>query len=247
LLKIAICDDEVEVLHTFSSRIKAAFSALELNVSVEAFSSVSFLVKQMENISFDVLFLDIEMPEMDGVDFGVSLRALGSEACIIFISNREERVYDTFKVDPVRFIRKSRFHEEIDEAAKAILFWWEKRKNRFLVIPSQGQINTFLIDDIIYVECFNKVQSIVTRTQSKTIRATLRELEDKLLDHGFICPHKGYLVNYKFIDSIESIGIILRNGKMIPVSKYKIAETKKAFLKLVSAEPDISKPRLYKS
>jgi len=233
------------VLGTLSTRIKAAFTSLDLDVSIETFSSVESMLKR-EDMSFDVFFLDIDMPDIDGVEFGVALRESGSNACIVFISNREERVFDAFKVAPVRFIRKSRFNEEIDEAARAIGSWWEQRSNRFLVLSSRGQVNSFPIDDILYVECFDKVQNIVTRTQTKTIRATMGELESKLLEHGFLSPHKGYLVNYRFIDSIETTGIVIQNGATIPVSKYKLAEIKKAFMKLVSAEPDVCMPRMHK-
>jgi len=246
LFRAAICEDEVKVLQTISARIKTTFASLGLDISIESFSSVEAMLERMESTSFDVFFLDIDLPEMDGVDFGASLREQGSEACIVFISNREERVYDAFKAAPMRFIRKSRFCEEVDEAVMAVATWWERRKNQVLVLSTRGQVNTFPIGDILYVECFDKVQHLITRTQTKTIRATMSELEGKLLEHGFLNPHKGYLVNYKFIDSIESTGITLQNGVSIPISRYKLVDTKNAFLELVSAEPDVFSPYLHK-
>lgn len=243
---IAICDDDTIVTTYMSERIKTAFTSLDLDISIQTFSSIESLKAQMLNCFFDVFFLDIDMPESDGIDFGISLRNSGSDACIVFVSNREERVYDSFKVAPVRFIRKSMFNEEIDEAAKVIGAWWEQRKNKYLVLSSRGQVNSIPIDDILYVESFDKVQNIVTRTQTKTVRITISELEDKLLNHGFLCPHKGFLVNYRFIDSIETADIVLKNGELIPISKYKIVETKRTFMKLVFKEPAISEPRLFK-
>ena len=246
MLMIAVCDDEAKVIAHLSERIKTAFASLGFEITIQIFTSIGSLKNQMLNSTFDVFFLDIDMPESDGIDFGIFLRSSGSDACIVFVSNREERVYDSFRVAPVRFIRKNRFNEEIDEAVKAISTWWEQRRNKFLVISSRGQVNSIPIDDILYVESFDKVQSIVTETQTKTIRITMSELEDKLLSRGFLCPHKGFLVNYRFIDSIETTDIVLKNGELIPISKYRVIETKKAFMKLVLKEPDISEPRLYK-
>jgi len=246
LIKVVICDDEENVLSTLSARIEAAFARAELDASIEAFSSVKSLLNRLETDSYDVFFLDIDMPEMDGVVFGERLCASGFDACIVFISNREERVYDTFKVAPLRFVRKSRFNEEIDAAAQAVKSWWEQRRNKYLAIVMRGQVYSFLIDDILYVECFDKVQNVVTKTQTKSIRATMNELEEKLLGHGFLSPYKGYLVNYRYIDSIEKSSVILQNGVVIPLSKHKITETKRAFLRLVYTEPDISTPRLHK-
>lgn len=246
MLKIVLCDDEVSVLDALSVQIKGAFSRLGLDVSIQTFSSAELLYQNFISDSPDAFFLDIDMPEMDGVDLGVALRKRVNNACIVYISNREDRVYDTFRASPTRFIRKSRFREEIDEAAKAVKTWWEQNKNRYLVNVTRGQVLSFLIDDILYVECFNKEQNVITKTQTKTIKTTMSEMEDKLLGFGFLNPCKGYLVNFKYIDSIETTGIVLKNGVVIPISKRKITETKNAFLKLVSAEPGISATCLHK-
>lgn len=242
-MKIAICDDETEALRAFSASIKAAFRHLGADADVSSFSSVIALKEQSAQEPFDVYFLDIDMPEMDGIEFGASVRAADTEACIIFLSNREERVFDTFRVSPLRFLRKSNFPQEIGETARAVLAQKEAQEKRCLVVSSRGRILSFPTDDILYVECFNKVQNIVTRTQTVEVRATLKELNGQLLSRGFLCPHKGYLVNYKFIVSIDSNGIALQNGAVIPVSKYKITETKRLFMQLVAAEPVVYKPR----
>ena len=233
-------------LSALSKQISASFDRLDVEISIKAFCGVESLLNGKGYDSFDVFFLDIDMPGTDGLDFGSFLRANGSGADIVFISNREERVYESLKIAPLRFIRKSKFYEEIDEAARALKARLEQRGEKNLICVAHGQVCSFVIDEITYVECFGKTQSIVTDTQSRTIRATMGWLEEKLRGHGFINPHKGYLVNYRCIDSIEKDGVILQNGKKIPISKYKLAESKKTFMRLVSTEPVISAPRLYK-
>lgn len=242
-MKIAVCDDEAEALRAFSASIKEAFRHSGAEAGVSPFSSAGALRERISQEPFDVYFLDIDMPEMDGVEFGASVRAVDPDACIIFLSNREERVFDTFRVSPLRFIRKSNFPQEIDETARAVLAQKEAQGKKRLVVSSRGRILSFPTDDIIYVECFNKVQNIVTRTQTVEVRTTLKELNGQLLPQGFLCPHKGYLVNYRFILSIDASGIALQNGAVIPVSKYKITETKRLFMQLVAAEPVVYKPR----
>jgi len=243
MLKVAICDDDPDILPELSARIKASFSACNTRVSVQLFSSVELL--KQDASAFDVFFLDIDMPEMDGVDFGTFLRKNDNEACIVFISSREERVYDSLRVDPLRFIRKTCFNDEIDEAIEAIEVWWEKRRNRLLVIPSHGHLSTVPIDDILYIECFNKKQCVVTKTNTISFRGTMNDLEEKLLDQGFLRPHIGYLVNYRYINCISSAKIFLNSGASIPVSKHKAKEMKQLFIKLVSKEPNQSSPYTY--
>jgi DNA-binding LytR/AlgR family response regulator len=243
MLKVAICDDNIDILPELSARIEESFSNRNIRVSVHSFSNVVQL--KQEAVSFDVFFLDIDMPEMDGVDFGAFLRKHNNEACIVFVSSREERVYDALRVTPLRFIRKSCFNEEIDEAVMAIKVWWETRRNRLLVVPSHGHLTTVPIDDILYVECLNKKQCVVTKEQAISFRGTMNDLEEKLLCQGFIRPHIGYMVNYRYIDSISSSKILLHNGVSIPVSKHKAKEIKQLFIQLVSKEPNPWSPYTY--
>jgi len=246
MLKVAICDDDISILPELSSRIEASFSKRNMSASVHMFSSVRKLKEKAA--SFDVFFLDIDMPEMDGVDFGAFLRnndGDNSDICIVFISSCDERVYDSMRVTPLRFIRKTHFIEEIDEVAGAIKSWLEKRRNRSLVIPSHGSLTSVLIDDILYIECLNKKQNIVTKEQNISFRGTMNDLEEKLLDQGFLRPHIGYLVNYRYINSISSAKILLQNGVSIPVSKHKAKEMKQLFIKLISKEPNKWSPYTY--
>ena len=244
MLNIVICDDDEDVLGTLTERIEAEFVDLDFSVSVHPYSSVRKLTKDMEMTSFDVFFLDIDMPEISGVDFGLHLREHGADICIIFISNREERVFDTFKVDPLRFIRKAKFFDEIEESVRAVISWWERRRDRHLVISSRGDVISILVDDILYVECLDKTQNIVLPSQTISVKCTLSELEEKLCSHNFLKPHKGYLVNYRHIDYIKGMNLVLQNGVSIPISKYKALEIKKAYMKLVSKEMNVSAPHI---
>ena len=243
MLKVAVCDDDIGILAELAARIETSFSNRNMSVSVQSFSDIGQL--KQEATIYNVFFLDIDLPEMDGVDFGAFLRKQSSEVCIVFISSQEERVYDSFKVNPLRFIRKTCFNDEIDEVVEAIAGWWEKRRNHILVIPSHGHLTTVLIDDILYVECFNKKQCVVTKTQSISFRGTMNDLEEKLLGQGFLRPHIGYLVNYKYINSISSAKISLHNGVFIPVSKHKVKEIKQIFIRLISNEPSQNSPYTY--
>jgi len=243
LFRVAICENEKTVLDELSEQISAALSDVLADFSVESFLSAEAMLKQLDARSFNAFFLDIDMPEIDGIRLGMTLREQVPNSCIVFISSREDRVFDTFAVSPVRFVRKSKLLEEIDEAVSMVCALWEQRKNRKLVVSSRDQVNTFQIDEIEYIESFGKAQHVFTKTQTKTIRFTMAELENKLRPYGFLKPHKGYLVNYKFIRSIGTSGIVLQSGIALPVSRRRIVEIKQEFIRLVSAEPNIRSPQ----
>ena len=85
---------------------------------------------------------------------------------------------------------------------------------------------------IIYVECTNKTLSIVMENEKLEITYKLTDLEEMLKGYGFIRIHKGYLVNYRYIFSIERGEVILDIGERLPVSKYRISEVKEEFRRL---------------
>ena len=232
MLQAAVCDDEQSVLSELCAHIEAAFARRDMDVRLHPFTRVGALTEQMQKKPFDVLFLDIDMPDMDGVDLGIHLRSLNQDACIVFISNREDRVYETFQISPLRFIRKSRFPEEIDDAIRAIEDWRDKLKGKPLTVSSSGVCEVISVNDILYVECLNKVQNIVTVNRTIPVRYTMSFLEEQLPE--FLKPHKGYLVNYRFIDYIKTEAIVLKNGVSIPISRHRVTELKQAYLRLFS-------------
>lgn len=233
-LKVAVCDDEKHILKELCVQIEDAFLRAGCNISLQGFDEPLLFWKVHETTPFDVVFLDIDMPEKDGIELGRLLRSKAGSSCLIYISNWEERVFETFSVTPLRFIRKSRFAEEIGEAILAILKWREQNKSHQLVLLSQGKLLTVPVNDILYVECWAKVQNVVTVSGDHEIRKTLRELEEQLKGFGFLQPHKGYLVNYRFISRIESSELFLKNGTALPISKYRHRELKQEFLRLVT-------------
>lgn len=234
MLRIAICDDEKHILDELARQIEEAFTKLAFPTQLHKFDRYDALWREFEAEPFDVLFLDIDTPDTDGVAFGLFLRTQNLKPCIIYVSNRSERVFETFAVEPLRFIRKSHFYEEIDDAIRAIIQWQEGLDHKKLVLNAQGSILSLSINDIAYVECFAKLQNIITLSGTHEVRLTLRELENKLKPFGFIRPHKGYLVNYRYIDSIEQSELLLRGGWRIPISKHRVKDTKDQYLRLMT-------------
>ena len=243
MIHVAVCDDDINVLEELSLCVKKSFEKLEFPIFLQSFDQPADLLRQYRNKDFDVLFLDIDMPGIDGVAFGRYLRSQNLLPCIVYISCREDRVFETFSIAPLRFIRKNRLFEEIDESALAIIQWWSAREQRKMVIASRDEVVSIDIDNIVYVECLAKVQSIVTLNETHAVKLTMREVECKLLPFGFVQPHKGFIVNFRHIDRITTRSLLLKDGTVLPISKRRIADTKKAFLQLTTKALNIRAPR----
>ena len=223
-MKIAICDDSKIILEYMSEKIKDIFHKQKCNASIEKFNNGKDLVKVLTNEYFDVIFLDIDMPNINGFDIAKKIQASATSINIIFISNLEGSVYESLKFRPFRFIRKSHFDEEIysviEDLMKTVI---DSNENIVISLPNK-KIRLFP-NKIVYIECNDKILKIVSHLEIIELRYKLKDIEVKLEQYGFIRIHKGYLVNSKYIYRINKSGeIILESGERLPVSKRRIKE-----------------------
>ena len=239
MFRVAVCDDEKHVLKEVTSRLTSAFEAQCCPAEISPFCDARALVSEHEQQPFDALFLDIGLEDADGIVLADRLRRESEDFCIVYISSMEERVFESFATAPLRFVRKNHLDAELDDAVAAVLRWRQKHRREKLVVTVQGKLLSLPVESICYVESLGKRQYIYTQSGTHEIRNTLRELEEKLLPLGFLKPHKGYLVNYRFVEVIESNSIFLKGGLSIPVSKYRLTALRQEYLSLVTRNADL--------
>lgn len=234
-LYLAICDDDAAILSVVSGAIVSAFRRHHVEAEVELFRRCSDLEARMREQEFELLLLDIDMPGMDGITFAKKLRAGNSRTDIIFISSREDKVFDALRTNPGGFIRKSRFLED----TQAVIDQWMKSRPQAertqLVVQSREKTWTIPLDTVLYIEGSDKSQLIHTSNlaQPVAVRRSMQELEEALAPKGFLRIHKGFLVNYKFIRRLENTEAVLTNGERIPLSHRRVQEIRSQYLELM--------------
>lgn len=233
---IIVCDDDKAARGIIANAVQAGFSELGVETETTLCSSGMELRNQMSSGCFDLLFLDIDMPGINGIQLGKQLRDEGKEIDIIYVSNREDKVFDSLKVEPVGFIRKSHLIEDIPDVLQRYWKHYGKRKmGKMLVVETKERIISVLLKDVMYIEGARNCQLLYlwgwdTPCQ---VRRNLKELEEELAQDGFIRVHKGFLVNYDYIRLIEQDNILLTNGNRVPLSRRKLQEVKSRFLQLM--------------
>ena len=114
----AACEDNLGALGLIRERLEGAFHDQKLPIVVDAYSDPRMLLKAVgDGRRYDLFFLDIDMPGLNGIELCRRLRADGSRALVVFISGKEELVFQTFEVQPFRFVRKNHFQEELPQLA----------------------------------------------------------------------------------------------------------------------------------
>lgn len=235
VLTIAFCDDDVCIRTHIREQVCKLFNSHGFSVTAMEYSNAKALASAMAHITFELMFLDIDMPEIDGIEFGERLRSFGNHADIIYISNMEDRVYEVFRANPWSFVRKKHFDEEIADVITAYVRAIRRRTTRIMLQDIDGNVHDIRPDTVIYVESSGKLQKIYSNhdTLPFLIRCSLHELEETLSPLGFIRTHKGFLVNYRFIRKITSRGTVLENGQSLPVGRDRLQSTREQYLSLM--------------
>lgn len=235
-IRMTVCDDEETARGIVASSFQTIFAQHGVETEVTVCGTVAELIrKQLVSIS-DLLILDIDMPGMNGVSFGRKLREQKNEIDIIYVSNREDRVFDSLKVNPVGFVRKSHLLEDIPDVVEHYIHSNQKAsRSRNLIVETKERIISIPLKRILYFEGARNCQLIHVQGQTDTlpIRRNLQDLEDELREEGFLRIHKGYLVNFDYIRLIGETDVLLTNGERVPMSRRKVQETKAQFLKLM--------------
>lgn len=234
---VAVCDDDKAALSILSGAIVSAFKSHNVDANVELFERPRELLRRMQDCAFELLFLDIEMPGMDGITLGKQLRRENNLIDIIFISNREDLVFDALRINPKGFIRKSRFLQDVVGVIDAYFAARPEEKAAKLIVQSRDEIRYISLNELMYIEGAGKVQMLhmAGKTEPMEIHRQMQELEGELIPQGFLRIHKGYLVNYRFIRRIGDVDVLLTNGERVPMSRRKSQETKNAYMELMQS------------
>ena len=227
-MKIAVCDDEALILNDMVKEIQEFVS----HGSVTAFTDGRRLLESLRSDEWDILFLDIDMPGLDGLEIAGRLE---DENCsrrplLVFVTNHDELVYDSLRFHPFGFIRKSHFREEIG----GILRDCEREfreKERFFTFKSGAEIIKIRLSEILYFESDGNYLKLVTAEREYRLRDTLGAAEDTLTAQGFIRLHRGFLVNQEAVRVLGQEEAELVSGEKLPIGRsYSEAARKRLLL-----------------
>lgn len=123
MIRIALCDDDTVFLEEFSELVKMKFALYNCEVKVEIFTNGRALIERFEinNVAFDIVFLDINMENIDGLSTAERLRVLNTKFLLLFTTNMEGYATEGYKYEAFRYILKSKLKENLEEAIKKII------------------------------------------------------------------------------------------------------------------------------
>ena len=235
-IKIALCDDDAKALPVIAGAAESAFQEKGIYTDIRRFNSGRALLQAMEQTRFHIVLLDIEMPGMDGIAVGKRLRELGDGTHIVYVSEAESRVFESFLVQPLGFVRKSNFLNDIAAVVELyVKTCSQDERGDYLEFQTRSGLLTLKSRQIRYIEGSRYYQLLYLEGQKEPteVKMTMDKLEEATRTHSFIRIHKGYLVNYRCIQRISASAVTLLDGTQLPIGRSKAAEVKSKYLSIL--------------
>lgn len=220
MIRVAICDDE----ELYRERIKKCISK---DFFVEEFSSGIAFLEENDRKKFDIVILDIDMPELKGVEVAERLRQKPWKQIVIFATNYDDYASRAFRLGVYRYVIKNNLEEEIAEALNSAVR--EINKNDTIcAIKVKDVVHRISLRELLYAEKSGRVIKLHLwdGRGNFEIKISMRDLEEQLEPYGFVRVHIGCLVNIQNIMQEQNGRFIMDNGAEIPIAR----DRKKAVL-----------------
>ena len=226
--KTVICDDETEMrravkeyLSRFSEETGELFSITEYD------SGEALLFNLTEDA--DIVFLDIAMGGITGMDAAKKLRDKNNTVCIVFITTMTQYAIEGYAVHAFGFLKKPVSYAQFRLQMTDVLRHLKPLRAEALSLKAGGEIRKIHLSDIIYLEVLDHDMRFVLSGDSITSRITMKELDEGLKGRGFFRCHKGYTVSLDHVRRVAASGIIMDNGDEVPLSKHRRKEFLEAY------------------
>lgn len=223
-MRFAICDDEAVHCAHLTSAISAALpDALCLSYA----SGEALVADIRAGQDFDAVFLDMEMPGMDGIAAGNAIRALDERVILVFVTSHEQYAVESFKCEPLDYLVKPVDQDRLRTVLKKIQHRIHKKRTT-LTFEEGGEYVRLYCDEIVYCESVRNGVLIHTKTETYKPRMTLSEVEAQLEPGLFGRAHRSFLVNYSCVRSFCGAEMRLTDGHTtLPIGR-KYAQAFKA-------------------
>ena len=230
-LNIAICDDEQIQIDNLNKMVSEWAMSEGVSVNLKSFHSAeAFLFDYEENNAYDILLLDVEMKNMDGIQLAKKLRNDGFNGEIIFITSHFEFCGEGYEVDALHYLIKpvsvSKLNEVIEKAVEKLLV-----EPPSVIINCDGETVKLYERDIIYVEAYLHYITIYTVNGEHRVKENISSFEKKL-SNTFYKTHRSYLVSLKHITRISRTSVTVKGNKELPLSRGKYDEINRAFIEI---------------
>lgn len=224
MFKIVICEDNSFFREYLSNFISKIFLEINKEVEILEFTRGEELVENYPE-KVDIFFLDIEMDKITGMDVARRIREIESYPEIIFTTGVLSYLQDGYEVRAYRYLIKPFKDEDLRKHLLSCISEIISKRENYLIVNDKGKIYKIPVDNITYIEVFQRDITIHTIDDTYTLKMSINSAEKELNKYNFFRCHRSYLVNMKYVQYINS-NIAIVNCEEVPVSRHRINKFK---------------------
>ena len=231
MLQIAICDDECYYRVKIQRLLENYLKSHQLIYNICFFTSgEEFLSQSKNSVKYDIVFMDISMEDLNGIETAMRMRAFHSETFLVFVTAFMDYALEGYKANAIRYLMKDTLDVAVSECMDAIL--QKMRVSQVTFSFTEGRRKLFT-DNILYIESsrhksiFHCMETDLTRYQLYT---KLDTVQQTLSECSFLRIHQSFLVNMKHIRKINNYTAYLDTGLELPISRPRFQSAREAFV-----------------
>lgn len=232
VVRIAVVEDEEELYDYYRKMFETWGGANDVRLILTYVGSAEeFLFKYDGQNVFDIIFLDVWMKNMNGMELAREIRKFDQNVQIVFLTGNPEYVFEGYEIGAVRYLIKPIDESKLKQALDTCM---EKIKNRnedYLTVKYLGENLKLSRNEILYVKVEGHYLQMQTVSKRYEWKASLKEMLSKLDSERFVMANRSVVVNLEYVDKITREECILENGEAVPVSRGAYGGLNDAFMK----------------
>ena len=233
-MKIAVCDDDLIFQRQIKEELDQYYQSLD--VLIEAFSSGETLLEAVcaDPYGFFCVFMDIEMPGIDGMETTRRLRKLNRNLPVIFLTSHWDLAIEGYELNAFRFLTKPVEHDRLCLTLAALEA--ERRRQVRISITKDGRELFLPVEDLLYIKSENIYLSLITQDHTYLIRKKLKDLLPLLPPSMFCQIHRSYVVNLHRVFSYSGKDLVMEDQTVLPVSRNRRESLKEALIRSMAGK-----------
>lgn len=229
-MRICFVDDDATQLEYLKKLIEEWTSRNNENTDISFYhSSEEMLFENEGSYPFDMIILDIQMGDMNGIQLAKKIRETDSKVILAFISGADDYVFEGYEVQAIRYLLKPVKEEKIYDLLDYSKSRTEK-KSEFLILSLSGEKVKIDHDSIIYFESMGHKILLNLTSGTHEYKYNIRDLCNELPESKFIRTHRSYVINIRYIRKIKRNECVLENGIRVPLSRNSYKEVNEKFI-----------------